>query len=533
MHPAALQALKHSEEKENRYRQLIQSLPAAIYTCDAAGRIQFFNKAAALLWGREPLIGEDLWCGSWKIYKTDGSPLPLDSCPMAIALHEGRAVFGQEIVIERPDGVRRNILPHPRPIFNLKGEVIEAVNMLVDITDHKRSQEALSESEGRFKTVADQAPVLIWMTDENGNCIYVNNSWCNFTGADPDHANGNGWLAFVHPEDRSSFESTWKDALQRRHSYELQFRFANAAGEYRHMRSNGKPRLSETGIFMGFIVLFTDITAEANSKNELEELVEQRTRDLIKANSGLERSNRELEQFAYVASHDLQEPLRKIQAFSNLLQKNNEGRLNEQSDSYIYKIVNAADRLSKLIDDLLNFSRLSRFEGVYEQADLNEILKKVLSDYELQISKSNVHIEREHLPVLEANVVQMNQLFQNLLSNCLKFITTDHQPQLKISCRKMTQQEVVAHPELNKAVKHFEITFSDNGIGFEQEYAEQIFMIFKRLHGQFEYPGSGIGLSLCRKIVLNHGGKITASGLHGQGATFTIMLPEVQPGSKK
>jgi signal transduction histidine kinase len=160
------------------------------------------------------------------------------------------------------------------------------------------------------------------------------------------------------------------------------------------------------------------------------------------------------------------------------------------------------------------------------------MMKKVISDYELQITRAGAVIDTEQLPVMEANAVQMNQLFQNLLSNSLKFTTPDRKPQLSIRCNLMSEDQVAAHPELNITIKHFEISFSDNGIGFDQQYAEQIFMIFKRLHGQFEFPGSGIGLSLCRKIVMNHGGKIIASGIPGQGATFTIMLPEVQPGSE-
>src|SRR5688572_4092508 len=138
--PDVMNSLLFTGEADNRYAQLVHSLPAAIYTCDADGYIKIFNKAAVDLWGREPEPGKELWCGSWKIYNTDGSPMPLDSCPMAIALKEKRPVYGAEIVVERPDGTRRNVLPHPRPIFNAQGKVIEAVNMLVDVTERRRRE---------------------------------------------------------------------------------------------------------------------------------------------------------------------------------------------------------------------------------------------------------------------------------------------------------------------------------------------------------------------------------------------------------
>ena len=516
-------------ESEHRYRQIIQGLPAAVYTTDAEGRIMLYNTASVILWGREPQIGKDTWCGSWKIFKPDGiTPLPLETCPMAIALKEGRPVYNEEIVIERPDGVRRNVLPHPRPIFNAEGQVVGAVNMLVDITEHRLAQEAVHESEERFRTLADQAPIMIWMTDEKGNSIYLNSKWCEFTGLLKDHCDGILWASFIHPEDKDKAFTEWQTAVKEHKPYSSNFRYRNAHGEYRIIHANFSPRIDQQGNFMGYIGILNDITIQESAKNQLESIVEDRTKDLIKANTELERSNHELEQFAYVASHDLQEPLRKIQAFSNLLQRDSKEILDDNCLMYLDKITGSASRLSALIDDLLNFSRLTKQGALFVETDLNTVLNRIKNDFELHISRKKAVINIDSLPVIEAVPLQMNQLFYNLVSNSLKFSEKGRPPVINISCRKLHQEEIIPHSELYRHIQHFEITFADNGIGFEQEYAEQIFMIFQRLHEQYTYAGSGIGLALCRKIVSNHHGSICAKGQKDVGSSFCIILPQIQ-----
>ncbi len=267
---------------------------------------------------------------------------------------------------------------------------------------------------------------------------------------------------------------------------------------------------------------------QENEKFPLESLVEERNRELIKTNVELERSNCELEQFAYAASHDLQEPLRKIQVFSNLLNNRNAGILNEESKMYLEKITASAVRMTMLVNDLLNFSRSSRDAGPFVRVDLNNVIENIRTDFELLISQKNAIISCQVLPVIEAVQLQMNQLFANLIINALKFARTDIQPEIHISCRGLQSEECLEYPSLDENNVYFDIVIKDNGIGFDPQYAKQIFEIFQRLNCESEYSGSGIGLALCKKVINNHHGVIFAESTEGEGSSFHLVLPTYQ-----
>jgi two-component system CheB/CheR fusion protein len=240
-------------------------------------------------------------------------------------------------------------------------------------------------------------------------------------------------------------------------------------------------------------------------------------------NKELEKSNRDLEQFAYIASHDLQEPLRKIQIFSELGGKNLQSPAVLQT--YLEKINSSAERMTDLIKAVLNYSRLSDAGTVFSKIDLNQTLQLVTKDLDLQIEEKKAIIKSGDLPVISGNQLQINQLFQNLISNSLKF--TEQQPEITISASILRADKVKNEAKLPGG-KYIELVFRDNGIGFDKKYNSKIFSIFQRLHGNRSYPGTGIGLALCKKIVENHHGCITAESEPGKGTTFFIYLP-VEP----
>lgn len=242
---------------------------------------------------------------------------------------------------------------------------------------------------------------------------------------------------------------------------------------------------------------------------------------LRQANAQLEKSNQELEQFAYIASHDLQEPLRKIRTFSELLEMYIDDK--ERSKNYLEKITSSAARMSVLIREVLNYSRLTGTQEHYKQVDLNTILEGVTTDLELLIAQKQAVIKSSELPVIKGIPLQLQQLFSNLIGNSLKFSTLA--PVIEISSRKLSQKEVHERAMLSPRFEYIELTFKDNGIGFDQQYAEQIFTIFQRLSSQRIYSGTGIGLAVCKKIVDNHHGSITALSEQHKGATFIISLP--------
>ncbi|WNG43209.1 PAS domain S-box protein [Archangium minus] len=250
---------------------------------------------------------------------------------------------------------------------------------------------------------------------------------------------------------------------------------------------------------IGFTVILTDIT------------------ELKRTQLRLEQSNRELESFAYVASHDLQEPLRKIQTFGERLKTTASAALSPEGRDYIERMQNAAGRMRRLIDDLLSFSRVSSNAQPFAQLNLTVVAREVLGDLETRIEQTGAQVSLGELPTLEADALQMRQLLQNLVGNALKFRREGVTPVISLSCTVDAQTQ------------RCELVVQDNGIGFEQKYVDRIFNVFQRLHGRGQYEGTGIGLAICRKIVERHNGSIGALSTPGEGTRFNVTLPLKQP----
>jgi signal transduction histidine kinase len=285
------------------------------------------------------------------------------------------------------------------------------------------------------------------------------------------------------------------------------------------------PVFDNNNIVIKVIVLVVEVTRQVETRKKIEEAVEQRTRQLAEANLNLIRSNNELEQFAYIASHDLQEPVRKISTFTQMLEHSIAG-ISDESKNYIKKIYGSAERMTKLIRDVLAFSQLTQKSTAFTKVDLPEVLQTIQTDFELLIEKTGAKIEVGEMPVVTAIQSQMTQLFSNLMSNSLKYIKPGVRPVIKVTSSTARQEKVEKHPQLDFTKKYHHIQFIDNGIGFDEEQADRIFKIFQRLHGKSDYEGTGIGLAICRKIIQTHGGHISAAAGTDGGAVFNILLPQ-------
>lgn len=329
------------------------------------------------------------------------------------------------------------------------------------------------------------------------------------------------------------FENVFADIVGQ--EYELQQQHINSLLK---LRSDSVTNLIISSLTTGLLVISIFVLLRMNIRETirhrrelqqhnlvLESRVKERTVELQVYAEELSRSNRELEDFAFVASHDLQEPLRKIRAFGNRISTGYGDALDERGQDFLRRMLNAAERMSMLISDLLSFSRVTTRGKDFEETDLNEMVRSVLEDLEITIEESQANIEIDTLPVMKADASQMNQLFLNLLSNALKFTKPDQPPHITLRYEAIDDNEAETL-HLLPGLSWFKLTLQDNGIGFEQTFAEKIFAPFQRLHGRSEYKGTGIGLAVCRRIIERHNGTIEAFSEPGQGAKFELFLPE-------
>ncbi len=283
MEPSASQFNKHF------CGQFVAALPAAVCACDTQGRLQYFNEEAVALWGREPTLGEDSWCGSARLFYSDGLPMPHDACPMARVLKGEPIADEREVVLERPDGTRCHVLTHPQLLHDDAGNVIGAINLLVDITDRKATERALEESEKRFRVIADSAPAILGMTDPAGQNTFLSRGWYDFTGQTDKESEGHGWMNAVHPEDVARVLNTFMNQPPDCDEIAQDFRLRRHDGEYRWIAGIGRARRAFDGRLIGFIGSLTDITPRKlaedilqNANDDLERRVLERT-DALRA----------------------------------------------------------------------------------------------------------------------------------------------------------------------------------------------------------------------------------------------------------
>jgi PAS domain S-box-containing protein len=725
---------------ENRvFREMVEALPVAIYTTDAEGRLTYFNSAAVKLSGRTPEIGTDKWCVSWKIFLPDGTPLPHDQCPMAVALKGAEVPTGIECIAERPDGTRFWFTPCPAVIRDAGGRIIGGINLLVDITDRKnveieareqfraivettpecvkvvardgtllfmntpglamvgassaeevmgrniydliaaedrdrfrefnekvcrgekgslqfdivglngarrhmethaapmphvdgttvhlalthditersqadraamllsaivdssddaiisksldgivtswnksaertfgytaaeaigkpiatllipperldeepsilqrlrrgervdhfetvrrrkdgtlldisltispvrdaqgkivgaskiardisdkkRIQAELLASEARFRQLADTMPQIVWTARPDGYIDYYNERWYEYTGFRRDDFGDASWEPVLHPEDLQRTREAYYGAIDSGRPYSIEYRLMDRNGNrWRWFVGRAVPVRDAEGGIVKWFGTCTDIDEQKQVQDELR------------------RANEGLEQFAFSASHDLQEPLRSVKIYSELLAKRHADTIGEEAQQFITNVRNGATRMEMLIRDLLTYTQATKFEEPQETIDANEALNSALANLASSVLESGAKISADPLPSLHVHGMHLQQLFQNLIGNAIKYRSPERSLTVHVAAERRSAQWI--------------FTVSDNGIGIDPEYKENIFGLFKRLHTSDEYSGTGIGLAICHRIVDRYHGRIWVESEPGRGSTFRFELP--------
>ncbi|WP_205513989.1 PAS domain S-box protein [Longitalea arenae] len=408
----------------------------------------------------------------------------------------------------------------------------------IDITEQKLAAKVIKEREERFRQMANLVPVVIWTTDDKGHCNFLSAKWQQLTGKPVEEGLATLWFKLIHPDDRENVITSWTSCFDTRKPFEGKFRLLSASGNYIIAYTNAIPIYDTQKELTGYIGIFQDISAEEQIKYSLEKIVLDRTEDLRKRNAALrqaeiilkqkneelEKINNQLSSFAHIASHDLQEPLRKIQVNFDRLFHIEGDHFSDKSREIYRRITDSTSHMKSLIQDLLAFAQSNDYEGKLEKVDLNIILKDTINALEAKIIEKNARIEVGKLPALKIIPFQFHQLFLNLLSNALKFARSDEYPFIRVQSELLEGCNLPNRlAEANKACHH--ISVSDNGIGFSPEQSEKIFEMFYRLHDRTKFEGTGLGLAICKKIVENHEGMIAAEAVQNGGAIFHIYLP--------
>jgi len=433
--------------------------------------------------------------------------------------------WSEEYQLRRPDGKYVTVLDRGFVLRDENAQPYRMIGCMLDVSELRRIEREVVENIEQREFMADTVPLMLWTAIAVGRMTFFNQNFYSYTGLTPTQSLGAGWQSAVEPEDLANLEKAWQDASEKRSDFSVEVRLRSHDDTFFWHLLHARPKISQDGRILLWVGTNTNIHEQKLIAEIMEQKVAERTAELHRTNRELQNSNHDLQQFASVASHDLKEPLRKIQMFSNLLKDRYLKDSDETVIHYVDRIIHSSARMTRLINDLLNFSKLSADEH-YTKINLNELLEEVLTDLELTIAEKKAHIEKNALPEIEGIPGQLRQVFQNIISNALKFSKLDKQP--KVTIRTDSINELSRDAETVKKGRYLRIRISDDGIGFDNQYTDKIFTLFQRLHGRQEYEGTGIGLAICKKIVDKHNGLIYAQSADGHGATFTIILPYKQ-----
>ncbi len=489
------QAEEESRQSAEAFAKIFQESAVALALTNIEdGTVIDVNRKWLELTGfrREEVIGKSAAeHGGWKNLE--------DREEMRRALEEKGEVNDWEAVCLRQNGEEYVVLLSAK-VINLRGKRV-LLSSNADITERKRAEEALGDSEEKYRLITENANDWVYLLLPDRNVRYTSPSCERVSGYSPQEFadDSNLLLEIVHPDDRNEVESHFEEIQEEPGEDNREFRIMTKTGETRWIHHSCAPVRTPDGVFAGRRGMNRDITERKQAEEALQKTL-----------ADLERSNADLEQFAYVASHDLQEPLRMVSSFTQLLADRYQGKLDKDADEFISFAVDGANRMQGLIDDLLSYARVGTKGKPPAPVPADRTLDRALENLQAAIQENTVEITRNPLPTVMVDDVQLTQVFQNLIANAIKF-KGDRPPRISVSCEARGADWV--------------FSVRDNGIGIDPQYFERIFTIFQRLNPRGKYPGTGIGLAMCKKIVLRHGGRIWAESKPGEGSTFFFTLP--------
>lgn len=510
------------EESKKRYEELIQNLPVATYSCDAEGKIVIYNKAAVALWGRKPEIGKDLWCGALNTHDKKNNRIAFDSYPMIVALKEGKQVVGEEIIIERPDGESRNVMLYPVAFVDASGQMTGAVNVLTDITEIKKTEKALRQSEKKYRQIVETSQEGIWVIDENHKTTFVNKKMEEILEYTQEEMMGKEISFFM---DKEGKQLVAKSIIRKKKEQSGQrlFKYISKSGKEIWANVASNSFINSHGQYKGNMAMITDITERKKNKEKLEQLNrelafqnevnEKRSAELTRTNTELLKTNTELDRFVYSVSHDLRSPLTSILGLISFIE---EESLETDTLEHIGMIRNSVNRLDEFIKNILSYSRNNRtgldVVQIPLQKTTSEIVDLLRSIKEAEEILFEIDIKEQH--PFYSDKLRLNTLLENLISNAIKYHKTDQTD----SFIKIVGQ---SDPE-----KLF-LSISDNGIGIASKHQDKIFDMFFRISSQSN--GSGIGLYIVKDTVQILQGSIEVHSEEGKGTTFNIILKNLKP----
>jgi two-component system CheB/CheR fusion protein len=516
-------------ESEERFRLIANATSDAIWDWDLVNNQIWWSDSFYTRFGFDD--SADVRNSSFWLSRLNEEEKARVNASLQQAINLGSKVWAERFRFQKADGSFATILDKGTVLTDGNGTPYRMVGAMIDITEAEMASQLLQVKNNElqalieeFKFVTDFMPQMVWSTRPDGYHDFFNKQWYDYTGLSYEQTKDRGWALVLHPDDYARTVKVWQHSLKTGDVYEVEYRMRRYNGEFRWFLARALAMRDETGNILKWFGTCTDIHDQKMAADILEQKVTERTGELQKANVELEASNIELLQFASVASHDLKEPLRKIHMFANLI---NDRFLtnNDAASDYMQRIITSSARMTRLINDLLEFTRLS-VNSAFENTDLNMVMEEVLSDLEVAIREKDAVIEAGPLPQAEVIPGQMRQVLQNLISNALKFSRKGEPPVIRISAEKVSYCSIEA--PVAPDGRFVRLTIADNGIGFDNQYAEKIFTIFQRLHSKEKYEGTGIGLAITKKIMERHNGLIHAVSTEGKGTTFTLILPQQQ-----